>query len=649
MQRREFVAGTTAFVSTLIVPGCRTPEGSSDLAANLPAANGDAVLPAAAGSPARASATSVKGKADLVKYAQAVGLMRASGAWNQQAQIHNNSCPHNNWFFLPWHRAYLIQFEQAVRDVLNDQTFALPYWDWSASQSLPPEFSSGNLAHQRVTTSVSAAAVGPQVISTFITAQRDFFALASGAASSQQQPSTSGAFEVGPHNHVHATLGGSMGTFMSPLDPIFWLHHCNIDRIWYLWSASRVAALGAGADRPTNAQQRSQWQQFTMAPFSRTVASVLEDASLPYSYEGVAPPPPPPPPAERIVLNEGTYRNPVTQTTYALTRTLSGGAVPVMTLVNIARNGQTFAWPCDDTGQCRNGSGQSIVPINPNVFEMRGATPQAARFERLTTPPPSGAIVLEPGLYRNPVTQTVHNLTRVVQNGAMTSVTTVINTQSFVWTCGANGVCVNSFQQPLRPVSATSYQVTVNGVVHTFTRMSTQTVGAQVAAADAPAGGLKPVTAPQGQAAFTIPAGLAAVGQQIKVVVTQTMAPGMGFSLPTIKGPIARLTLNKVATNEKKGYHVILVKGATLGSQPIASQPGYVGRIEFFGLDHHPQPTIDVVFDVSLPLAQVVGSQTPSPIRVLIVPFGSGPGAAVPVTDAKLEFLAGDSVAAGPI
>ncbi len=38
------------------------------------------------------------------------------------------------------------------------------------------------------------------------------------------------------HNFGHGWIGGQMGdAFTSPLDPIFYLHHCNIDRIWAEW------------------------------------------------------------------------------------------------------------------------------------------------------------------------------------------------------------------------------------------------------------------------------------------------------------------------------------------------------------------------------------------------------------------------------
>jgi tyrosinase len=42
--------------------------------------------------------------------------------------------------------------------------------------------------------------------------------------------------EGGPGT-VHAAVGGDMSGMRSPLDPIFWLHHCNIDRLWARWNA----------------------------------------------------------------------------------------------------------------------------------------------------------------------------------------------------------------------------------------------------------------------------------------------------------------------------------------------------------------------------------------------------------------------------
>src|SRR5215831_21122667 len=58
----------------------------------------------------------------LASYRLAVERMKALPAsdprsWESIAQIHNNFCPHGNWFFLPWHRAYLVMFERACRQI----------------------------------------------------------------------------------------------------------------------------------------------------------------------------------------------------------------------------------------------------------------------------------------------------------------------------------------------------------------------------------------------------------------------------------------------------------------------------------------------------------------------------------------------------
>lgn len=37
------------------------------------------------------------------------------------------------------------------------------------------------------------------------------------------------------HNRVHVWVGGSMSPLTSPNDPVFFLHHCYVDRIWNRW------------------------------------------------------------------------------------------------------------------------------------------------------------------------------------------------------------------------------------------------------------------------------------------------------------------------------------------------------------------------------------------------------------------------------
>jgi tyrosinase len=38
------------------------------------------------------------------------------------------------------------------------------------------------------------------------------------------------------HGAVHVWVGGNMGYIpTAPSDPIFWMHHANVDRLWWQW------------------------------------------------------------------------------------------------------------------------------------------------------------------------------------------------------------------------------------------------------------------------------------------------------------------------------------------------------------------------------------------------------------------------------
>ncbi|TLS30417.1 hypothetical protein PpBr36_02328 [Pyricularia pennisetigena] len=61
-----------------------------------------------------------------------------------------------------------------------------------------------------------------------------------------------GTSEIGPHGGGHYTIGGDPGgdVFTSPNDPAFYVHHGQMDRVWFLWQeqdrANRLHDLGKG-------------------------------------------------------------------------------------------------------------------------------------------------------------------------------------------------------------------------------------------------------------------------------------------------------------------------------------------------------------------------------------------------------------------
>jgi tyrosinase len=65
--------------------------------------------------------------------------------WFRNAFTHLMDCPHGNWWFYVWHRGYVGYFEQTIRNLSGDPTFALPYWDWTQLPQIPDSMFSGVL------------------------------------------------------------------------------------------------------------------------------------------------------------------------------------------------------------------------------------------------------------------------------------------------------------------------------------------------------------------------------------------------------------------------------------------------------------------------------------------------------------------------
>jgi tyrosinase len=84
------------------------------------------------------------------------------------------------------------------------------------------------------------------------------------------------SLEGGPHNWVHNAVGGTMATSGSPADPLFWLHHANVDRIWADWQKTHTAA----SQKPSNLTEQMQPPPI----ITRKVSEVLSTNALGYVY-----------------------------------------------------------------------------------------------------------------------------------------------------------------------------------------------------------------------------------------------------------------------------------------------------------------------------------------------------------------------------
>ncbi|KAK1424037.1 hypothetical protein QVD17_19348 [Tagetes erecta] len=234
----------------------------------------------------------------VAKYKQAMRAMRDlpddhPHSFIQQAKIHCAYCNggytqvdsgfpdidiqiHNSWLFFPYHRWYLYFYERILGKLINDPTFALPFWNWDnpSGMTIPAIFQDGNdelnplfdiyrdarhLPPQIVDLDYGAGERDTtneiQIACNLSTVYRDlvrnggdtksFFGgeYVAGDAPVANGATSVGSVEAGCHIAIHRWVGDStqansedMGNlYSSGYDPLFYAHHSNVDRMWTLW------------------------------------------------------------------------------------------------------------------------------------------------------------------------------------------------------------------------------------------------------------------------------------------------------------------------------------------------------------------------------------------------------------------------------
>jgi tyrosinase len=162
--------------------------------------------------------------------------------------------------FLAWHRWFLRQFEKRLQKL--DPNVFVPYWDWIADPQIPAALSSPGLL------------AGWSVTRDWVPSQMPSAAVLAGATTQKTFIFFQRMLESGAHAAVHIAVGGDMDSASSPADPVFWLHHANIDRIWAAWQKK------TSKKKPPNLNEILQ-----PAPmFGVKVSSVLSITKLGYRY-----------------------------------------------------------------------------------------------------------------------------------------------------------------------------------------------------------------------------------------------------------------------------------------------------------------------------------------------------------------------------
>lgn len=183
--------------------------------------------------------------------------------------------------FWGWHRIYLYYFERVLRWASGDDTLNLPYWDYTnpTYAVLPAQFQTTSAVLYADKRSVKINH-GGKISSTNV----------DDALKQSVFTDAEGSVEWGVHGTIHCAVGGGcpvalMGDVpVAGNDPIFYMHHANIDRLWACWDHLHSASTATGAGDNTSYS----FPDETGTLQTRKVSEFLSTDANGYVYENVA-------------------------------------------------------------------------------------------------------------------------------------------------------------------------------------------------------------------------------------------------------------------------------------------------------------------------------------------------------------------------
>jgi tyrosinase len=263
---------------------------------------------------------------------QQLGYLSSTDPMPSNADIRTywNQCQHGSWYFLPWHRGYLIAFEAVVRDAVvklgGPADWALPYWNYFKPNQdrLPNAFASPNwpdglgdnplFVEQRYGPNWDGNVFVPvSMVNLTALGDPDFAGGAGGGSPGFGGVDTGfshggtvhGGIETQPHDYVHGLVGGGdpesgvPGLMSNPdtagLDPIFWLHHANIDRLWEVWRQNPPSHVDPSNPNWISGPQAIGERAFVLpmpggASWTYAPGEMSSLAALGYAYDAVSAP-----------------------------------------------------------------------------------------------------------------------------------------------------------------------------------------------------------------------------------------------------------------------------------------------------------------------------------------------------------------------
>jgi tyrosinase len=224
---------------------------------------------------------------------------RGMGRYSDFRNVHTQAGSpeaHGSTGFLPWHRAFLLDLERELQAI--DASVALPYWrfDQPAPGLFGEDFmgvpnSVGTLRFSAVNplqfwaTDGTPGIVRPTRFNTHTQPANNVLSEALTLALGGQDGlyESFRGLEGNPHGFAHTSFGGSISSIPTAVkDPLFFLLHANVDRLWAKWqwakqrfdvtSAKTFSAQGSAGDPGANRVGHNlndtmwPWNQVTTPP-----------------------------------------------------------------------------------------------------------------------------------------------------------------------------------------------------------------------------------------------------------------------------------------------------------------------------------------------------------------------------------------------
>lgn len=194
------------------------------------------------------------------RFLKALGELNTSGRFADFRDMHRDNAgseAHGNRGFLPWHRAYILDFERELQAI--DPSVSLPYWRFhmAARNLFTSDFLGVSLPGGTVSFAAGHSLIAWQTDGSSGISRTPLFNTATEPANrvTRSEAATDAlggsgrlyeafrGMEGDPHGMAHVSFDGYISEInTAPRDPLFFLLHANVDRLWAKWQYNSGAA-----------------------------------------------------------------------------------------------------------------------------------------------------------------------------------------------------------------------------------------------------------------------------------------------------------------------------------------------------------------------------------------------------------------------